>query len=251
MFYVYEWYNTETEEIFYVGKGHKNRYKVRKHNAFFNDYIKRYHCDSRIIKTFEKEEDAFFYEKVRIDELTAIGQCVCNVYNGGYGGETKTWTEEKRRKYSEFNVMKSEVQRKRMSINNPMKNKDVVNKVKKKLQRPVLIDGIEYETSLIASKKFGVCQDTVIKWLKKGFTSSGKTCVYKDGKPIRSQVIINKSREKNVSSIPVYVDELWFESMTKASEYLNTTVTYLSKVLRKRNGVIKKHKCRYGNQQPS
>ena len=26
-FYVYEWYNVETNEIFYVGKGCNNRYK--------------------------------------------------------------------------------------------------------------------------------------------------------------------------------------------------------------------------------
>ena len=39
MYYVYEWYVKETGEIFYVGKGTKNRYKVKKHNRFFNDFI--------------------------------------------------------------------------------------------------------------------------------------------------------------------------------------------------------------------
>ena len=28
MFYVYEYYNTETLEVFYVGKGTRNRYRV-------------------------------------------------------------------------------------------------------------------------------------------------------------------------------------------------------------------------------
>ena len=35
MFYVYEWFIKETDEIIYVGKGCRNRYKVRKHNRFF------------------------------------------------------------------------------------------------------------------------------------------------------------------------------------------------------------------------
>ena len=32
MFYVYEWFRTDTNEIFYVGKGCNRRYKVKKHN---------------------------------------------------------------------------------------------------------------------------------------------------------------------------------------------------------------------------
>ena len=43
MFYVYEWFVKETGEVFYVGKGIKNRYKVKKHNKFFNDFIKIVH----------------------------------------------------------------------------------------------------------------------------------------------------------------------------------------------------------------
>ena len=39
MFYVYEWFVKESGEVFYVGKGTKNRYKVKKHNKFFNDFI--------------------------------------------------------------------------------------------------------------------------------------------------------------------------------------------------------------------
>ena len=52
MFYVYEWFIKETNEVIYVGKGCGRRYKVTKHNKFFNDMIKRFDCDSRIIKEF-------------------------------------------------------------------------------------------------------------------------------------------------------------------------------------------------------
>lgn len=146
MFYVYEWYIENNNEIFYVGKGSKNRYKVRKHNKFFNDFIKRFKCNSRIIKTFENEEDAFRYEFERITELKTIGQCVCNIHDGGLGGTVDSWTEEKRERYSKYNVMKSKKQRKRMSINNPMKNKEVAINVGKKHRKAVFVNGIFFDS---------------------------------------------------------------------------------------------------------
>lgn len=53
MFYVYEWYIKETNEIFYVGKGSGQRYKVTyNRNKLFNEIIQKHNCDSRIIKYF-------------------------------------------------------------------------------------------------------------------------------------------------------------------------------------------------------
>ena len=100
MFYVYEWYVKETNEVIYVGKGTNRRYKVTKHNKFFNEFIKRFECESRIIKYFEKEKDAFAYEYDRVKELKQIGQCVCNIYDGGFGGTTSWWNEKRRDEYS-------------------------------------------------------------------------------------------------------------------------------------------------------
>ena len=106
--------------------------------------ITRFECNSRIIKYFEKEEDAFAYEYDRVKELQSIGQCKCNIYKGGFGGETKTWTAEKRAIYSEKNVMHSTEQRQRMSKNNPMKNPEIAEKVNSRKRKPVIIDGIKY-----------------------------------------------------------------------------------------------------------
>ena len=70
MFYVYEWYVKETNEIFYVGKGSGQRYKVTyNRNKLFNEIIQKHNCDSRIIKYFQNEKDAFQYQAERIDEL--------------------------------------------------------------------------------------------------------------------------------------------------------------------------------------
>ena len=184
MFYVYEWFIVSTGEIIYVGKGSGKRYKVTKHNNFFNDMIRRFECDSRIIKTFENEIDAFNYEYVRIEELRKLGQCVCNIRYGGFGGTKSWWTDEIREKYSKNNVMKSEQQRKRMSINNPMKNKKIATKVGKTKRRPVIIGDIEYSSVKEAHEILGVAVDTIQSWCIKGKNSNGQICKYKDGKII-------------------------------------------------------------------
>ena len=79
MFYVYEWYNVNTEEIFYVGKGCGNRYKqVSKRNQLFKTYYENNECAVRIIQYFDLEQDAFDYEKKR------IGKCKTKCFQYDY-----------------------------------------------------------------------------------------------------------------------------------------------------------------------
>lgn len=180
MYYVYEWFIVETGEIIYVGKGTRKRYTVTKHNRFFNDMIKRFHCESRIVKYFEDEEDAFDYEYQRINELKAVGQCVCNIYQGGTGGTTKWWTDDLKEQYSQKNVMKSKEQRKRMSENNPMKNKNVAKRVASKKSRAVIIGDKEFASVKEARETLGCATDTIRKWCINGVNSKGEICRYKD-----------------------------------------------------------------------
>lgn len=182
MYYVYEWFIVDTEEVIYVGKGTKNRYRVRKHNKFFNDMLRRFNCDSRIVKEFDTEEEAFEYEFERVRELKAKGECVCNIHEGGYGGTTAWWTDDERRKYSEKNVMKSRAQRQRMSANNPMKNKDIAQRVNSKKARPVIIGGQEYPSVKAVCEQYQVSIATVQGWCWNGKTTDGQPCRYKDSK---------------------------------------------------------------------
>ena len=178
MFYVYEWYIKNTGEIIYVGKGCRNRYKVTKHNRFFNDMIKRNKCESRIIKKFENEKDAFDYEFIRINELKEKGECVCNIYNGGTGGSINWWTDEIRKKYSENNVMKSEKQRERMKKNNPMSNPKIAEKKNGKKRIPVIINNKRYISIKQASTEVGVSTDTIARWCRQGHSTDGTKCFF-------------------------------------------------------------------------
>ena len=249
MFYVYEWYIKETGEIIYVGKGCRNRYKVRKHNRLFNEMIKRYDCESRIIKTFESESEAFEYEYERIVELKSLNQCVCNINKGGSGGTVEWWTDEMRKKYSESNVMKSEAQRKRMSENNPMKNKDIAYKRGKKKRRKVVINGKLYDGLKIAAKELNVAEYTVLCWCKKGYDTYGNPCRYADEKQ-KPYSEFKRYNPKATNLRPVLVDGKRFMTMTDAASYLGTTIQNLSYHM-KRSGICKGHKCEYDNQQPS
>ena len=174
MFYVYEWYIKDTQEIIYVGKGCRNRYKVTKHNKFFNELIKRFECESRIIKEFENEKDAFNYEYIRIKELKEKGQCICNIYEGGTGGTTNWWTDNLRKQYSENNVMKSENQRERMKKNNPMSNKNIAEKTNGQKRRKVIIGDTTYKSIKEAKQILDVSYSNLITWSKRGITPNGE-----------------------------------------------------------------------------
>lgn len=199
MYYVYEWYIVESGEVIYVGKGCRNRYKVKKHNKLFNEMIKRFHCESRILKQFNDEKEAFEYEFLRINEMKNIGQCVCNIYNGGFGGSGEWWTEELRKKYSENNVMKSEKQRKRMSDNNPMKDKIIAEKNNRKKRKAVVIGNNEYPSILIACQAYNTTSDVIATWCKKGINRYGEICHYKGQKQIEfTDKRYNKGGSKSV-----------------------------------------------------
>ena len=59
-YYVYEWYNKDTGEVFYVGKGCRNRYKNTSHrNKFFKDYYKTHNCDVRILFSELTDEQSY------------------------------------------------------------------------------------------------------------------------------------------------------------------------------------------------
>ena len=200
MFYVYEWFIKETNEIIYVGKGCRNRYKVRKHNNFFNNMIKRFDCDSRIIKYFENEQDAFDYEYIRVHELKEKGQCVCNIYEGGTGGTRSWWTDELREKYSKKNIMKSENQRQRMHINNPMKNPNIAEKTNGQKRRKVTIGDITYNSIKEAKEKLGISYSNIITWNKKGKTPSGKICHIEPQKQYRHNNIQGNQKPSHMKS---------------------------------------------------
>lgn len=184
MFYVYEWFNKKTNEIIYVGKGIRNRYRVRIRNNKFNKYISEHECDVRIIAYYEDELLCFRKEEERIRELMKIGQCICNKQCRGCGGLKSFWTPEMRKKMSEQNPMKDNLQKERMSKNNPMKNKDVAMRVGEKHRKKFYIKDKFYNGLLEAATEYNVTEACISSWIKAGKTPKGeKVTLAKQQKP--------------------------------------------------------------------
>lgn len=254
MFYVYEWFIKETGEVIYVGKGSNKRYLNKQHNSVFKELIKRFDCESRIIAFFDNEKEAFQKEFDRINELKAVGQCVCNIRKGGYGGgsingETKRWTAEERQKYSEHNVMKSAAQRKRMSENNPMKNPKTAEWVNSQKRQPIILGNKKYESIKRLAKEYGKSENAVSRWAKKGYTPFGEKCFYeKDGEKENWETLY-KYRHSH-TDIKILIDGKPFHGYKEACDYLNTYWRKLKKHIAE-NKPLNGHICVYANQQPS
>ena len=220
MYYVYEWFNCETNEIFYVGKGTGRRLKVRKRNSLFNKYIKENKCESRVVKYFETEKEAFEFEYNYIKELKLQGQCKCNMHSGGAGGSVEYWTDELRKEYSIHNVMKSENQRKRMSDNNPMKNKEICLKVNSQKRKPVIIGDTEYASIKDAVNALKVTSERIAYWCKRGANPKGEICRYKNS----PQVIYDGKRFNKGGCRPIIYKAKEYESPIDIAKEFNISV---------------------------
>ena len=87
-FYVYEWIRLDTNEPFYVGKGHKNRcYQLtRGNNNHFNNIVKSIPVAVNILHDNLDEQTAFGLEVWYIREYRdIIGYDLCNINDGGEG----------------------------------------------------------------------------------------------------------------------------------------------------------------------
>lgn len=89
MFYVYEYYKKDNNEVFYVGKGTGNRmYELHNRNRYFDSVYNKYDCDVRLVYNNLTNEDACEKEIRRISELKEIDQAYCNFTSGGTGFST-------------------------------------------------------------------------------------------------------------------------------------------------------------------
>ena len=217
MYYVYEFYIVDTGEIIYAGKGINNRYKVRSgRNKLLTEMLKRYNCNSRIVKTFSNEKEAFQFEYDYINQLKEKGQCVCNIHSGGAGGSGEYWTDELREEYSKNNVMKSEKQRKRMREHNPMSNPDIAEKTNSQKRRPVIIGEKEYASIKDAKRELNVTYESIILWCKKGINSKGEKCHFKG----QTQAMFTDKRYNKGSCKPLIFKDKYYECPIDLAEEL-------------------------------
>ena len=143
---------------------------------------------------------------------------------------------------SQYNPMKDEKQRQRMSTNNPMYNPESIEKMVAKKSKIVCYFGKEYTCKELAEKT-GFQVSTIWNWCKRGYDTNGNPCYYK-GEKI-------EGNKRTTCSKGVLIDNQYFPSLRAACDYLGVKDTSpLCKAL-KNNRSYKGHKCEYANQQPS
>lgn len=85
-FYVYEWYNKDTGEVFYVGKGSGYRHKSTKNRSlYFIRYYNKYNCDVRKVYENLTESESFEKEVELIKHYKSLNLAKCNFTVGGEG----------------------------------------------------------------------------------------------------------------------------------------------------------------------
>lgn len=78
MYYIYHWYNIETEEVFYVGLGTGNRrYQVKNRNKLFKAYYRKNKCDVRVYRadlSYDEGRKKAFDSGTKKEPLKGNGQ---------------------------------------------------------------------------------------------------------------------------------------------------------------------------------
>lgn len=108
---VYEYYNTENDYIFYVGKGTLKRVHEidpSRRNKRFIDYINANKSfDVRIIFSSDNEDECLKIEQDRIACLRAENQANCNLSSTSFGLPGNDWykhlTEEEKERINKIN----------------------------------------------------------------------------------------------------------------------------------------------------
>ena len=86
MFYVYEHIRNDTNAIFYVGKGKKERaYRVNNRNQYWHNIANKTGFTVRFVVKDVDEELAYLVEQERIDQLEKLGIKLANICPGGKG----------------------------------------------------------------------------------------------------------------------------------------------------------------------
>ena len=99
-YYVYHHYKTDSNELFYIGKGVRERaISTENRNIYWHNIVSKHGCSIRIIAQNLTQEEAFSIEK---DEIKKYGRLnnetgvLVNMTDGGDGAKGYVWSDEQR-----------------------------------------------------------------------------------------------------------------------------------------------------------
>ena len=107
IYYIYQHRKADTKEVFYVGKGSKNRLnKSVGRNAFWKNTVNKHGFFSEVVIDNLSQELAFLAEQELIDKYKKLGIKLCNLTDGGIGGIGFVMPEKTKEKLRKANIGK-------------------------------------------------------------------------------------------------------------------------------------------------
>jgi len=107
-FYVYAHIRLDTGEIFYVGKGIRNRCHRKERNQHWKHIAEKAGYSIKFLEENLEENQAFELERFWIKFYKEKGQCVANYALGGEGCSGVKWSKEQRKRHSEKQRQKTD-----------------------------------------------------------------------------------------------------------------------------------------------
>ena len=98
-FYTYMHTRNDTNETFYIGKGHgKRAFWKHGRNHYWTNIVKKHGYTVHVLAQWEKEADAFEHEKFLISCFRKINKDLVNRTDGGDGPTGQKFSNEQRQK---------------------------------------------------------------------------------------------------------------------------------------------------------
>lgn len=252
-FYVYKWFYKDSNKVFYVGKGSKDRYKdISRRNQIFKSIYNKNpeNCQVEIIQYFSDEQEAFAYEEKIIEKYQTFGECEANLYKGGAGGYKSQWTQEMKDYLSEYNPMYELENRMNNHLNSPMYNPEIVKKCVLAHNYQVVIDGITYISMAEASRQLNLAPGTIGLWVRRGYSKKKNPCyLLNNERDIALKATYIQKTHHNAKAI--IIDDIEYPTISAAAKAIGGRAECLSKNLLAGKTTYKGHTCRYADQQPS
>ena len=136
-YYVYEWFNVNTGEVFYVGSGTGRRWKIiyeYHRNDLFNEYYNNNNCDVRKVLKGLTIEEARKEEEILTDKYKEIGLCICNKNSGN------KHSEETKRKIGEASLGRNHSEEAKQKIREANLGRNHSEEAKQKIREAKLGD---------------------------------------------------------------------------------------------------------------
>ena len=124
-FYTYAHINKQTNKIFYIGKGSKNRYKsTNRRSAHWNAIVNKYGFNAEILAHWNTEKEAFDHEMLLISCFKDMGYKLANLTDGGEGIVGLVFTEEHKRNIAKGGIGNKNMIGKHLSESQKQKLRD-------------------------------------------------------------------------------------------------------------------------------